>query len=400
MDEITSPNKNWSIYTIILGVYFSLHYFSLLTEYDFLIIEIAFLGVFVIAARRIRFSTLCMIVLVLLIGIRYYSNHSTEVGYFAPSYHLVKYLRILHLPFIIDLYKKISKKDRQRLMTIVLLGVLATDLVSIYYTFSNPLAIRYRDSFDDAVVYHGIIRFSQIFSFGIINTILVIRLIDKNIEFKKKTGLIVLLVSNSIMLLRAQLMTPILIMLLCLVLYMYFATDRSVKVLLGIPLLILGCFLYEPFLLGILQIVRGMDSTIMTRRVEAILNMALFTGGQVNSIEARQAKINISIDSFLRSPITGIGFSRFNGETVGCHQDWFDILAVSGIVVFVVIIWFLILQYRRIIAETSSHSGRNMLTAAFISFLVIGFLDPCLDTNILITVFILSSNFELVGSKV
>ena len=400
MQEIITPDKNISVYTTLLGLYFALHFFSLLTEYDFLIIEIAFLGIFIIVTRKIRLSTMSMIALVALIGLRYYLNHSDVEGYFAPIYHLVKYLRIIHLPFIIEIFNRINAKSKRHLVTIVLIGVLLTDLISIYYTVSNPLAIRYRESFNDEIVYHGIIRFSQIFSFGIINVFLFLRAINKYIEFKKRLYLIILLVINSIMLIRAQLMTPVLVMFLCLILYLYLATEKSKKILLGIPLLIIVYFSYEPLLQGILQIIRRMDSNIMTRRLEAILNLALFTGGQINSITARQAKVDISLNSFKSNPILGIGFSDFNGNTVGCHQDWFDIMAVSGIIVFLFIMIFLIIQYRRTAVEISNRNGHNMLTAAFISFIVMGFLDPCIDSNILITVFVISSNFELIGSNV
>ena len=393
--NICIGDKKRSAISVLLGAYFFVHFFSVITEYDFLALELIFLILFILCVKRIRLPELLIFPMVAILGMRYFSSHSDVQGYYAPIYHVVKYLRVLHLPFLIELFDEISENEKKRLLNICVIGIVLTDLISISYTFQHPLAIRYKENLGEGT-FHGIIQFTQIFSFSIVNTFFFVRLMNKSNTVKERILTIAVIIVNTVMIIKAQLMTPVIMMFLCLVIYYSLMTKRTTKVLVGIPIVILLLVVYKPLLSSVLEFVGRLDSSIMTRRVEAIINTLLHTGGQVNSLSARQAKINISLDSFKLNPLFGIGFSTFDIDTIGCHQDWFDTLAVSGLLFYIFVIAYFVYLFFSAQRKTFDSACKNMLTAAFISFIVLGFLDPCLDSNIFIVIFLIAPNFEMI----
>lgn len=381
-----------------LGLYFPIHFFSVFLRYDYLMLEALFLALFFCIGGKLKLKYVALLPLLVAIGIRYFAGHSSVTGYFAPVYHLVKYFRLLLIPILADISSRITPRQKNFLGWEVSVCILLTDIISLYYAHINPLAIRYR-GLQDQIDYYGIIQFDQIFSFAIVEVFLFAVLLDSDIPLGKKLFPSLVFAVNSLMLIKAQLMTPIAVMLLIAALYLFFETGKFFKRFLLFPMALLFLAARKPILTFLIAQIEKMQSTIMSRRIEAILNALLENSGQANALSARLVKVRISLTSFLKSPYFGIGFTNFDGKTVGCHQDWFDILAVSGIFAFLFILIFLVLQFRDIMRRCEDKKGRHMCAAAFLAFLILGFLDPALSPTILIAVFVLAPNYQFLGGK-
>ena len=382
----------------VLGLYFSIHYFSVFLRYDYLVLETFFLVLFFCVGGKLKFKYIALFPLLAAIGIRYFAGHSNVTGYFAPVYHLVKYFRLLLIPLLADAFAQTTPRQKHFFFREISVCVLITDVISLYYAHINPLSIRYRGLLDQ-VDYYGIIRFSQIFSFAIIEVFLFAVLLESDIPAQRKLFPTLVFAVNSLMLVKAQLMTPIVIMLIVAALYLFLEIGKFARRFLLLPMALVLLAARKSILAFFVAQIQKMQSTIMSRRAEAILNALLDSGGQTDALSARVVKIQISWASFLKRPYFGIGFANFDGTTVGCHQDWFDILAVSGIFAFLLILTFLVLQFRNIIRRCKDKKGRHMCTAAFLAFLILGFLNGNLAPDILITVFILAPNYRLFGGK-
>lgn len=396
---ISTAHYVWNrkaVITCSLALYFSVHFFSVFLRYDYLFLEAFFLALFFCVSAKLKLKYVALFPLLTAIGIRYFAGHSGVTGYFAPVYHLVKYFRLLSIPLLIDSFAQVTPRQKKFLVSEISVCILLTNLISLYYAHINPLSIRYRGLLDQ-VDYYGIIRFSQIFSFAIIEVFLFALFLDSDIPVQKKAFPALVFAVNSLMLVKAQLMTPVALTLMVAALYFFFETGKFAKRFLVFPLALILFAARKPILTFFIARIQKMHSTIMSRRAEAILNALLDSGGQTNSLSARLVKIQISWTSFLQRPYLGIGFTTFDMTTVGCHQDWFDILAVSGVFVFLIVLIFFAFQFRDAMRKCEDKKARHMCAAAFIAFLILGFINATLASDLLITVFILAPNYRLLG---
>lgn len=394
MCELSSKSKNISCLAILLGTYFIIHFFSVVTYYDYLFLEVIYYIVFLFALKKIRINAYFFVPLFLFIFIRYLLGHSDVEGFGSPANHLVKYFRLLFIPFIIEMFNKTTNKEKRNLLYVIMTCVLLTDLLSIYYTFTDPLAIRYRNIYGE-IRYFGIITFSQIFSYGMLNVFLLTKLLKDKVKNLRSFFIVIVFMVNTVMIIKAQLMTPLFIMILTFLLYHFYVINNYKFCFLSVLFFLTFYFLFDNILLSFLHFIQSMDSSILTKRLEATINFLFIGEGQVDSVSNRLAKIMISWDSFQEQPLFGIGFTNYSDFTVGCHQEWFDILAVSGVIGLFCVVLFLILQCRYVLKSCDTVSGRKMFIATFISFIVLGLLDPCLNTDIFVTVFVLSAHFNL-----
>ncbi len=383
----------------ILGVYFALHFFSVLTEYDYIALEFLFLIFFFFCERKWKAYSILPFVLFALAASRYFLGHSSVEGYFAPKYHLIKYFRLLFVPVVCAVFSELDKRQKRLLLLEIITCMIFTNMVSLYYTKIDPLAIRYR-GYGDEELYPGIIRFSQIFSFAMLGVILLVAVLKTKKSMKSILFYGTAIALNAFMLLKAQMMTPVIVFALAAACYILFSCrEKTFLKYMGAFLIPITLLLYKPFFSWILGIVQTLESSIMTRRMEALLNILLQTGGQVDSVSARMIKINISCTSFLQKPVFGIGFANFNEQTVGCHQDWFDILAVSGIIGIVLLAFFLVRQYKTGAAKCETREDLMMFKALYLAWIALGFLDPCLDMSLLIVVMIVAPHISLLWRR-
>ena len=384
-------------------MYFAIHFFSVLTEYDYVALEVLFLGIFIMCLPRITIPIIVGGLLLLYTSIRFFCGHSNETGYFAPVYHLLKYFRFFMIPILQEVFTRFSDKRKKIFFVETIICGVLTSVISLYYVFAfDPLAIRYRGlahSGQKETVYKGIIRFSQVFSLSLFTLILFIILMQmqtiKKKKDKKNTKFIVVssIAVISVMIVKGQLMTPLIVLCIASLIYYFLSQYRKIsKFIFNILLVCIGLLIYKPILSRIYMIVRNNRENFIAMRLEAIISKLLGINAQSSSLDNRMKKISISMSSFKYKPLFGIGYENFNGRTVGCHQDYWDILAVSGIFGFLLLMFVLIFICVKTTIKCKTDVEKRLFIAEFTAFIILGFLDPCLDITIILVVFVLAPN--------
>lgn len=386
---------------LLLSVYVIIHFCSFFTRYDYVILELLFFVLFSFCLKKIYAAYIIGVGFFFITALRYFAIHSDVSGYFAPIYHLLKYYRLIYIPIIIGVFRNLSAGQKRFLIVEILICVCITNLISLYYVSIDELAIRYRgmkDGIPNDDTYPGIIRFSQVFSSALLNFILLISaILNKNRTIV--IWIILVLVLNTITLIKSQLMTPILCFCLVILLYIIFQHYKQ-KVLNFVLLIVIPiALLYKriaEWMLGYLDYIK---SDFIAKRLEAILNFAISGDGRkYSAINNRMDKIDISWSSFSTSPLLGVGYEKYDSNVVGSHQDWFDILAVSGIVGFVIVLIVIIISSKMVLKSINGRD-KTAFIAAMIVFLILGFLDPCLDICIFFAVFVIIPNFSVLFNR-
>lgn len=387
---------------LLLSVYVIIHFCSYFTRFDYVVLELFFFTLFSFCLKKLYTAYIVGVGFFFITALRYFAIHSDVSGYFAPVYHLLKYYRLIYIPIIIGVFSNLNVVQKRFLIVEILICVCITNIISLYYVSIDDLAIRYRgmkDGIPNDDTYPGIIRFSQVFSSAFLNFILLISIIlNKNRTFV--IWLFLVLVLNTITLIKSQLMTPILCFCLVVLFYIIFQHYKqkfiNFVILVVIPVLLFYKKISE-LLLGYLDYIK---SDFIAKRLEAILNFAISGDGRkYSAINNRMNKIDISLSSFNTSPLFGIGYGKYDSNVVGSHQDWFDILAVSGVLGFVIVLIVIIISSKMVLKTTFNDSDKKAFLAAMIVFLVLGFLDPCLDICIFFAVFVIIPNFSVVFKR-
>ena len=396
--------NNSSILELFLMIFCFVQFCSPLLDRFPLSLGIVMITIMIIVSPSIDIRPLIVFFILLAIVVfRFYYSHSSEVGYFSPLNHLIKYIFLFEAMVCAQAFEELTIFGKRRILLTIMIGTIITNLISIYYTFQDGLAIRYRGLYGGN--YPGIIHFGQIFGVAILVTIMLLGLIFK--DKSKSIGLfdyiiyLITLVTSLIMLSRSQLATPILLSILILGGTITFVLQKKplIKVIV-VSVAVFLVFMWNEILQKILEIISFLGSDVLKARVSAVINTLLQTGGVTTSLDNRNAKINISLSTFKEHPLVGAGFSNFNGSTIGCHQDVYDILAVLGIIGILYLVFCFYVKSKDIVISKNNRITRICFGAGLLYFVVLGFLDPNLELSIVLAVFMIAPNITvLVGGE-
>ncbi len=380
---------------ILLVVYQTLSFFSV--DNNFAIDALLMLLIIFSYSKSFQIKNILLFLFLFIIIItRYLFCHSSTIGYFAPIHHCTKYLNLLIGIFLSEMIGNLEKKQKKTVLSTVLICTIVTDIISVWYCIKNPLAIRYREFFGDH--YPGIITFSSIFAFGLLAVLLIVIIIDNKIKKLDRVFLILLaMFSNVIMLLASNLTTPILLFLVMLAIYIVYKNYRDHKIL-----TIVFSFVFVALLAmkdTILELVYNVllkyDESFVATRLKAIISVLLRSGAETTTLDNRMEKYSISLNTFKNNPIFGAGFKNFDMNTIGCHQDWPDVLAVSGIVGLILLAIFLFIQFKHCYKKIAKAKiDRICLTISFIYILLLGILDPFMEISIMLIAFGFAPNIS------
>ncbi len=380
------PEVNFPLIMLIVT-----QFLGLLTNQNNFAVDMALLVFSFFFTRKVDIKYIIIsAVFVLLILARYLTGHSAVKGYFAPIHHCTKYLNTFFGISVCCLIQYMSEREKRVMMHTVCICCIVTGVFSIAYELQSPLAIRYRGLYGGE--YPWIVSFDQIFAYSIFAVMLLIMYISEKRKSKKDWLYVFTAGMNLSLLVLSKLATPMFLAIMIAVIYYTYFLIKKKKLYMIILTYLSVCILLisKQILNFILRLNTGQG--FVASRVNAVINALLNNGGQTTSLSNRQVKIDICISSLKRNPWVGIGFTDYNEFTVGCHQDWYDILAVSGFLGFIVIIIFLILYSRKVYRHTEAPKDKIRYVFGLIYFFTLGFFDPCLNISIIIVVFGLIPN--------
>lgn len=183
---------------------------------------------------------------------------------------------------------------------------------------------------------------------------------------------------------------------LCFISVLYRKSPKSVYFLIFLVLflLILGTVFNEQisdYLYGITENLNW----IVRARVQSVIDTIFQTDhGNWYNTDRRNELANYSLKTFKENPLLGVGYYGYGYGVIGCHQEWYDMLGVFGVLGCVYGIFILIFNTRFAYKEAKTKMDKDALMISVVMLLMLGFLNPCLSKQILFFVYVVAPNIS------
>ena len=327
-----------------------------------------------------------------------FSGQTSVRGFNAPVNHMLKFVYLMFAVAISIGMRELSREVRARVIKWMLASVLISVLISIYSAvFIDRYAIRYS-------VDRG---FSNIIDFGQYYGLCFIIAACEFVFFRYRKMYSVwrvVLISIPILICVALSLITTGVLLTALGIGLAFAVHKYDQSKTKIALWTVFIFALLAFSLlfraqisdWIYKITEPLN-WILRDRLRSVADTIFRTNhGLIYSYDRRDELAGYSLSSFRAHPLFGIGYKEYGYGTIGCHQEWQDLLGVFGIVgtfLFAIAIIYLVrVTARSIDNKTDLHT----FYIAVVLFFIFGFLNPCLNLPVLTAVFVVAPNISLI----
>ena len=329
-------------------------------------------------------------------------------GFNAPILHTLKFIYLMFTVSLAIGMDSLTRIQKKRVLQGVLISVLISTLISLYNVILvDKYAIRYYESRGFTTVFD----FSQFYAI----CLLLCALFFAVISFRRKARIwpYVLLTGAIFACVGLSLYTTG-ILLSALGIGMAIAIRRYTvarnRVILWVTalafLVILVYFFRQQISDWVYRITKPIN-WILRDRLRSVVDTILRTEHTLSYNHDRRDELaGYSLTSFRQHPLFGIGYAGYGYGTIGCHQEWQDMLGVFGLVgtgIFVALMVFLSVQVLR---KTETRTDATAFVLVLLLFIALGFLNPCLSLPVLSVVFIIAPNIsvlfdpQLVGGNI
>lgn len=212
----------------------------------------------------------------------------------------------------------------------------------------------------------------------------------------QKFALVALVVFIEFFIVETNNTTSVLISLLgCLVVMLSSRKKDYTRWIVGFGGLIIIFFLSNPLILGNLLGFIGNffdPNSIIRARLSEIVP-ALYSSNTDSSFGLRLHGYQKSWKSFISHPIEGVGVhSGYDymalADYLGWHCEWVDMLAEFGVILTFCYVAFLFCSYREIYNSFQYKESKIIYHICGILFVFMGFLDPIMNGNMVLTLFL------------
>ena len=341
---------------------------------------------------------LTMFALILL----FFSGQMSARGFNAPIKHTLKFVHVLYAFTAFIFIRYIAKEGERRFFVICMLFVTALSCfrsLSLVLSSGNAYAIRYASRYGYE---SDVVGFYQIFAIPFY--VVIVFYLLQNIEKKKLVHTVLLLgvLASYLYFTAIALFTTALILTIIgiLLFYLFKALrgNRSVFLIGGIAVFILLFLVIAVFPTQTMDIIlnatQDFNYVIRNRLLyvaESILNVS---AGISYNHERREELASYSLQTFKNHPLFGVGYSGYGYGVIGCHQEWYDMLGVFGLIGSVVVFAVLIGLFVKIYRDLDSRNEKDLFIILSGMFVLLGFLNPCLSDPLLIALFVVVPNLK------
>ncbi|NRD76331.1 hypothetical protein HPT25_02370 [Bacillus sp. BRMEA1] len=232
----------------------------------------------------------------------------------------------------------------------------------------------------DTYVSLGIGGFGFVYSALILNILLLYFVIKKTAEVQKiyKWICFVCFAMISMMLITASYTTSLLLLFIGIIFVLFI--KGKLGIISSVILLILFFLLFSSQVIGYFLI----NAAHLFENNQVINSKLLdlaqgFVGGGVGSQTSGRGHLYLaSLETFLKNPLFGI-YGPFNNSLnseVGGHSGWFDLMAYYGLFGSLPLFGVIFLQFKKQLKYYSNHPYQQVILAAQIIFIVLGFINP------------------------
>ena len=376
----------------ILGLYFIVTFCSIFNVINLGLQLLLFIFLVILYADKIKLRSILVIaILVVIHFIRFLYAGNFGLGFWDPINFLMKYISLFQLFIVYDIFTSLEENKKNRILKLVLMSISITNVISMYYNLGDMYAIRYRPE-----QYPFIINFNQFY----VLPMLVSALITK-ILYERTAELLVIftLLSSIVVLLIGNLMTGLMLGVFssALVLILWFSKSYRSGQLITVSISLLTViFLRNP----IANLIRRISTfNIFSELASSKLLVAaeVLEGGEATStLSVRDSYKQSAMNSFKDYTLFGLPYEEYRYGTVASHADWYDFLAMNGLVGFIALLFVLIDLCVRVFKNIMNETNLISYTVALVIFITLGFLNPSFSVEILLMTFIVSSNISFV----
>ena len=342
-------------------------------------------------------ACLCLICLVLLLV----SGRWKERGFSAPIFHAYKfiYLFLAHTMYIVLRFLTHGQK-RTSIMAATGAAILTSAYSSFYSLTIDRYAMRYGN-------YVGVADFNQVY--GIV--FFVIILFSALLFYQKNARVNVYLFGCFViffgMICISLFTTALLLMLLgiiiCLFANIYEKSSPFIRVILFLLMLLLigMLFMFSNTISDwIFKSTEDVDDVLRVR-LRSVSDRIFDTEHNLEGYNAdrRGELADYSMQSFKANPIFGVGYTGFGYGIIGNHQEWQDMLGVFGLFGSAVVIGVILIMTNQIFKGIRKKVDKISFTVSLLLFVLLGFLNPCFNPQVLIAVFVIAPNISALSQS-
>lgn len=327
-----------------------------------------------------------------------FSGQTSVRGFNAPVNHMLKFVYLMFAVAISIGMRELPREVRARAIKWMLVSVLISVLISSYSAiFVDRYAIRYPDERG----FRNVIDFAQFYGICIISSIMVFAILRHRKRYsiwKQVLYCIPVFVCIAVSLYVTGVLITALGIGLGFALHKY-DSSKTKAALWALILILLLAFMmaFSTQISDWIYKVTEPLNWILKDRLRSVADTIFRTNHNLlYSYDRRDELAGYSLTTFQNHPIFGIGYKGYGYGVIGGHQEWQDLLGVFGLVGAIVIAIVIIFLIRVTAKNTDNKIDLHSFYIAAILFVILGFLNPCLNLPVLIAVFVIAPNISLI----
>lgn len=306
--------------------------------------------------------------------------------YFSPIQVCIGWYQLLVYSIIFVYVIKLKRNDKERLFMIAIISMTITAVFSIYYViFRNPLAVRY--SMTER--YWGTGDFQIVYAVAVLVGPLAMLVWDKKRMCKYRPFMITSFVIMLLFLIISNLVTSVVIAFFSIMISFILEHVNGVKAFLfgmGITIVVLFRKLVGRLFLKLADSGTFFWST--SDKLRTIAGLLLGNTDNLNTLGLRIHLIKRSLKTFKDNWLFGVSFKEYGQDTLGSHNQWADDLGRFGVFGNIFVWWNYIRLFRQTLGFTRSKYIKNALISVWMTYFILGFLNPCLIGQVLAVIFV------------
>lgn len=317
-----------------------------------------------------------------------------DMGYYSSLQVVIARYQFLIYPILYIYVSNLEQRLKQKVFVLSIVCISITVLFSLYYVlFVDPQAIRNTQR----SYLWGVGDFQLMYSIAIFIGPLLFLIIDKIKSRKRCINLIFSFLLMTVCLILCNLVTSVVIAVFSVfITYCITRKRKLIYVFVGGASVLLIAF--RGFIAKLLYFLAGKKLFYWStnNKIIAIANLLMGNMSEIDTLSRRMMLIGQSLQSFMENPLFGINFKNHVKGRIGCHSQWADDLGRYGILGNF-LIW---INYYKIAKYTINHNQslfvKKMMLSVWLTFFVLGFLNPCLSGTILMIMFVVVPTFDSV----
>lgn len=348
--------------------------------------------------RKIIETLPSLIMVIITVLMLLLSGRLGERGFNAPIGNQLKFIFIFCIQSFALIMRDLRQKQKKMILLVAYITITISCIISLFYVFTqDKYAIRYFESRG----FFYVMDFDQSYAvpFAAV-TIFILLLNSQDKERKYRYILLALLCLMIVFTYFSLYTTALLLLLLGMMLYVMLLMYRKSKktfimLFLGVGFVGIVCIIFNNQISDFLYKLTEDMNWLVQARVRSVIDQIFRTDhGNWYTTERRDELANYSLNTFKNHILFGVGYKGYGYGVIGCHQEWYDILGVFGLVGGIYILFMMLFNLSQNYLSIETQMDKDALMISTVMLIVLGFFNPCLSKQVLFLVFVIAPNLS------